>query len=146
MDRVTAVNRAPVAPNGAYVLYWMIAARRTTWSFALDHAVAVAKQLDRPLVVFEPLRAGYPWACDRFHAFVMQGMEDNAKRGAARGVTYLPYVEPGCASVRNDSRPGASTRPKRPTPSPSRRLLIPAGWRRPIAPATTTPAPTGSLR
>ncbi|MEP6860282.1 MAG: deoxyribodipyrimidine photolyase [Deltaproteobacteria bacterium] len=92
--RVTAVNRAAVAPKGAYVLYWMIAARRTTWSFALDHAVAVAKQLDRPLVVFEPLRAGYPWACDRFHAFVMQGMEDNAKRCAARGVTYLPYVEP----------------------------------------------------
>jgi deoxyribodipyrimidine photo-lyase len=92
--RVTAVNRAAVNAKGAYVLYWMIAARRTTWSFALDHAVAVAKQLERPLVVFEPLRAGYPWACDRFHAFVMQGMEDNAKRCAARGVTYLSYVEP----------------------------------------------------
>ncbi len=92
--RVTAVNVAPVAARGDYVLYWMIAARRTTWSFALDHAVAVAKQLDRPLVVFEPLRAGYPWACDRFHAFVLQGMADNAKRCAARGVTYLAYVEP----------------------------------------------------
>ncbi|HET9991233.1 MAG TPA: deoxyribodipyrimidine photolyase, partial [Kofleriaceae bacterium] len=92
--RVTAVNRAPVAAKGRYVLYWMIAARRTTWSFALDHAVALAKQLDRPLVVFEPLRAGYPWACDRFHAFVMEGMADNAKRCAARGVTYLSYVEP----------------------------------------------------
>ena len=92
--RVTAVNAAPVAAKGRYVLYWMIAARRTTWSFALDHAVAVAKQLARPLVVFEPLRAGYPWACDRFHAFVMQGMADNAKRFAARGVTYLSYVAP----------------------------------------------------
>ena len=91
--RVTAVNRAAVAPKGAYVLYWMIAARRTTWSFALDHAVAVAKQLDRPLVVFEPLRAGYPWACDRFHAFVMQGMEDNAKRYAAR-TSAITIIEP----------------------------------------------------
>jgi deoxyribodipyrimidine photo-lyase len=44
--------------------------------------------------VFEPLRAGYKWACDRFHAFVMQGMRDNAKRCAAHGVTYLGYVEP----------------------------------------------------
>ncbi|MEO6777001.1 MAG: deoxyribodipyrimidine photolyase [Kofleriaceae bacterium] len=92
--RVTAANTAPVAARGAYVLYWMISARRTTWSFALDHAVALAKQLGRPLVVFEPLRAGYPWACDRFHAFVMDGMADNAKRCAARGVTYLSYVEP----------------------------------------------------
>ena len=91
--RITAVNTAPVA-RGDYVLYWMIAARRTTWSFALDHAIATATQLERPLLVFEPLRAGYPWACDRFHAFVMQGMADNAKRFAARGITYLPYVEP----------------------------------------------------
>lgn len=92
--RVTAVNRAPVAANGDYVLYWMIAARRTTWSFALDHAIATAKQLDRPLVVFEPLRAGYKWASDRFHTFVMQGMEDNARRFAAKGITYYAYIEP----------------------------------------------------
>ncbi len=92
--RVTAVNHAAIAPKGAYVLYWMIGARRTTWSFALDHAVTTAKQLDRPLVVFEPLRVGYKWASDRFHAFVMQGMEDNAKRFAAKGITYFPYIEP----------------------------------------------------
>jgi deoxyribodipyrimidine photo-lyase len=92
--RVTAVNSAPVAPTGDYVLYWMIAARRTTWSFALDHAIAVCKQLGKPLLVFEPLRAGYRWASDRFHTFVMQGMADNAKRFAGHGVTYFSYVEP----------------------------------------------------
>ncbi len=92
--RVTAVNQAPVAPRGGYVLYWMIAARRTTWSFALDHAIATAKELDRPLLVFEPLRAGYAWASDRFHTFIMQGMEDNAKRFAAKGITYHAYIEP----------------------------------------------------
>jgi hypothetical protein len=59
--RVTAVNAAPIARRGAYVLYWMIAARRTAWSFALDHAIAHAVALGRPLVVFEPLRAGYRW-------------------------------------------------------------------------------------
>ena len=90
--RVTAVNAAPVR-DGAYVLYWMIAARRTTWSFALDHALARAKELDRPLLVLEPLRAGYPWASDRLHAFVMQGMADNARAFAAAGITYHPYVE-----------------------------------------------------
>jgi len=92
--RIAVVNDAPIAAKGHYILYWMIAARRTTHNFALDHAVALAKQLERPLVVFEPLRAGYRWACDRFHAFVIQGMEDNAKRCAAKGVTYLSYVEP----------------------------------------------------
>jgi deoxyribodipyrimidine photo-lyase len=91
--RVTAVNRATIAQRGDYVLYWMIAARRTTWSFGLDHAIARAAWLGRPLLVFEPLRAGYRWASDRLHAFVLSGMADNARAFAAAGVTYVPYVE-----------------------------------------------------
>ena len=82
-----------MSARGAYVLYWMIAARRSTWNFALDHAIARAKELGRPLVVFEPLRIGYRWANDRFHTFVVQGMRDNAAAFAKAGVTYLPYVE-----------------------------------------------------
>ena len=91
--RVTSVNSAPVSGRGAYVLYWMIAARRTAWNFALDHAILRSKELDRPLVVFEPLRVGYRWASDRMHAFVLQGMRDNAAELAKARITYLPYVE-----------------------------------------------------
>ncbi len=91
--RITAVNDRPEA-GGDYVLYWMIAARRTTYSYALDHAIDRAKALGVPLVVLEPLRAGYAWASDRMHAFVMQGMADNAQAFAKAGITYLSYVEP----------------------------------------------------
>ncbi|MDB4962462.1 MAG: Deoxyribodipyrimidine photolyase, type [Myxococcales bacterium] len=93
MSRVTNVNEAPVA-TGDYVVYWMIAARRTTHSFGLDHAIARAVELKRPLIVLEPLRVGYRWASDRLHAFVLQGMADNAAAFAKAGVTYHPYVEP----------------------------------------------------
>src|SRR5688572_8927760 len=91
--RITLANSAP-AVRGDYVLYWMIAARRTSHSHALDHAIARARELARPLVVLEALRAGYRWASDRLHAFVVQGMADNARAFAAAGITYLPYVEP----------------------------------------------------
>jgi deoxyribodipyrimidine photo-lyase len=92
--RVTAVNTAPVARRGAYVVYWMIAARRSSHSFALDHAIERAVELARPLIIVEPLRADYRWASDRLHAFVVQGMADNAAAFARAGVTYHPYVEP----------------------------------------------------
>lgn len=82
------------------MLYWMIAARRTSWSFALDHAIARSVELGRPLLVFEPLRIGYRWASDRIHAFVLQGMADNAAAFARAGVTYLPYVEPEPGAAR----------------------------------------------
>ncbi|MBA3700480.1 MAG: deoxyribodipyrimidine photolyase [Planctomycetes bacterium] len=91
--RVTITNQALVRSDGRYVLYWMTAARRTTWNFALQRAVEWATHLKRPLVVFEPLRCDYQWASERFHAFVVQGMADNAAACTAAGVTYLPYVE-----------------------------------------------------
>ena len=79
------------------MLYWMIAFRRTSWNFSLDRAVEWAVELGRPLVIFEPLRIGYRWASDRIHAFVTDGMADNAARIASlknHGVLYYPYVEP----------------------------------------------------
>jgi len=91
--RLITANDHAVRNDGHYVLYWMTAARRTTWNFALQRAVEWATHLKRPLVVFEPLRCGYRWASDRFHAFVVQGMADNAAACATAKVTYLPYVE-----------------------------------------------------
>ena len=81
-------------PNGDYVLYWMVAQRRTEWNFALDRAAELAVELAKPLLVFEPLRCGYAWASDRLHRFLLQGMADNARRCADAGVTYFAYVEP----------------------------------------------------
>ncbi|MFT7486102.1 MAG: deoxyribodipyrimidine photo-lyase [Candidatus Paceibacteria bacterium] len=92
--RVRDLNAVPVRSDGKYVLYWMVAARRTRWNYTLDHAVGLARELDRPLIVLEPLRVGYRWASERFHRFVIDGMADNASAFAKTGVLYHPYVEP----------------------------------------------------
>jgi deoxyribodipyrimidine photo-lyase len=92
--RIRQANQQPVNPRGDYVLYWMIANRRTTWNFALDRAADHARELNKPLVVLEALRVGYPWASDRIHRFVLQGMADNQQALARRSVLYYPYVEP----------------------------------------------------
>ncbi|MEM6955234.1 MAG: deoxyribodipyrimidine photolyase [Myxococcota bacterium] len=78
---------------GAYILYWMIAARRPRANFALQRAVELAARARLPLVVFEPLRVGYAHASDRFHRFAIEGMVDHADHFAAHGVRYVPYVE-----------------------------------------------------
>jgi deoxyribodipyrimidine photo-lyase len=93
-------NDYPVREDGDYVLYWMIAFRRSHYNFALEHAVDRAKQFGKPLVVFEPLRVRYPWASERLHRFVIEGMRSNAQALANKPVTYFPYVEPqpGAAS------------------------------------------------
>jgi deoxyribodipyrimidine photo-lyase len=72
----------------------MIAFRRGCSNFALDRAIGWAHELGRPLLVFEPLRAGYRWASDRLHQFVIEGMVANRAAFEPRGVRYFPYVEP----------------------------------------------------
>ena len=92
-ERITTVNRAPLRMDGDYVLYWMIAARRTGYNFGLQRAVEHAVRLSKPLVVLEALRSGHRWASARFHQFVIDGMRDNAQGFQRAGVSYLPYLE-----------------------------------------------------
>ncbi len=93
-SRLRDVNGGEIRADGEYVLYWMIAARRTRWNFALDRAVEWGRELGKPVLVLEALRVGYRWASDRFHRFVLDGMRDNARALAGSGVGYYPYVEP----------------------------------------------------
>lgn len=92
--RVRAIDDRPPRSGASFVLYWMIAARRTSHSFGLQRAREWSDALKLPLLVLEPLRAGYRWAADRHHVFVVQGMRDQARRLEAAGARYLPYVEP----------------------------------------------------
>ncbi|MHC4940804.1 MAG: deoxyribodipyrimidine photo-lyase [Planctomycetota bacterium] len=89
--RIRPVNDRPERV-GQYVLYWMIASRRTHDNFGLQRAAERARELGKPLVVFEPLRKSYPWRSDRIEEFVLRGMRTNAARCREAGVAYLPHV------------------------------------------------------
>ncbi len=78
----------------------MVAARRLGDNPALDRAVRFCRELGRPLLIVESLRVDYPWASDRHHRFVMEGMADLARRLAPTPVAYYPYVEPGPRAAR----------------------------------------------
>jgi deoxyribodipyrimidine photo-lyase len=89
-SRIRDVNAKPPSARGDYVLYWMNASRRTRYNVALQHAWALACARRVPLLVLEAIGVDYRWASDRHHAFVLEGMRDNALR---LGGAYYPYVE-----------------------------------------------------
>ena len=91
--RVRALNERPVQLDGTHVVYWMVGFRRPRWNFALQQAAAHAADLEKPLVVLEALRVDYPWASDRLHQFILDGMHVNAKHFAGKNALYFPYVE-----------------------------------------------------
>lgn len=98
--RVFSRNQYDPNLDGSYVLYWMHSNRRLYNNFALEYAVAWANKLNKPLLILEGLNVDYPWASDRFHSFMIDGMQDKAIDCAKRGVTYYSYLEPEAGAGR----------------------------------------------
>jgi deoxyribodipyrimidine photo-lyase len=71
----------------------MTAYRRTTSNFALQRAGDWARDLNKPLVVLSALRVDYPWATDRAHAFILDGIKDVDAALADTPAVHLTYVE-----------------------------------------------------
>ncbi|MTI86522.1 MAG: hypothetical protein FH748_00990 [Balneolaceae bacterium] len=86
-------NKKEVNTSGEYILYWMQVNRRFQYNYALESAVRLANQYNKPLLIYEELRVDYPWACDRFHTFVMEGMKENAEYAQQEQLNYFSYVE-----------------------------------------------------
>lgn len=91
--RVRKANDRGTISGGRYVLYWMQMYRRLTHNHALDYAVAAARHMNKPLVVYEGLKLNPPWVSARFHQFMLEGMAENHAAAKAMGVNYWPFVE-----------------------------------------------------
>lgn len=78
--------------RGAYVLYWAQASRRPTSNHALSVAIAEANRRKLPVLVYESIRVDYPYASERFHAFVLEGAKDAHEGYRARGVHHVFFL------------------------------------------------------
>ncbi len=74
-----------------YVLYWALANRRLDSNRAFHLAAELANRSGLPLLVYEGLTCSHPWANDRFHTFVLEGVAENAKRAEKLAAGYVFY-------------------------------------------------------
>ena len=92
-SRVTKLNDAKVNTQGRYVLYWMQMFKRANHNYALNFAIQLANEHGLPLVVYEGLKFYYPWASDRFHTFILEGVAEKQLEFAERGIRYVFYLQ-----------------------------------------------------
>ncbi len=92
-ERIVFSTAKPINSHGDFVLYWMIAARRTRYNFGLQRAAELGQELRKPLMVLEALRCDYPYASLRLHRFILDGMRDTKKAFLGSPALYYPYVE-----------------------------------------------------
>jgi deoxyribodipyrimidine photo-lyase len=75
--------------------------KRTSHNHALVWAIRKANELKLPLVVYEGLKYYYPWASDRLHTFILEGVEEKRKEFERLGIRYVFYLQKDETSPKN---------------------------------------------
>lgn len=93
--RERAVEWTAAAPrqDGEFVLYWAHHALRAEENPALETAAEIARQLQRPLLVYQGLGGRHRYNADRHHRFILEAARDFARQLAGIGqrlVFHLP--------------------------------------------------------
>lgn len=86
-------NQKEVNTGGDYILYWMQVNRRFQYNYSLEYAIALSHKYAKPLLIYEGLNVDYPWASDRIHTFILQGMKENLDFAKEKNLNYFPYLE-----------------------------------------------------
>ncbi|HTB15396.1 MAG TPA: deoxyribodipyrimidine photo-lyase [Bryobacteraceae bacterium] len=92
MERVRKLNDREPREGAKYVLYWAQMNRRVESNHALAFAVDLANQQGLPLLFYEGLTCAYPFANDRLHTFLLEGVPETARRLAKLGIGYLFHL------------------------------------------------------
>lgn len=100
-ERVVQLNEKETNRNGRYVLYWMQMFKRTSHNHSLTWAIRKANEMKLPLVVYEGLKYYYPWASDRLHTFILEGVEEKRKEFERLGIRYIFYLQKDESSPKN---------------------------------------------
>ncbi len=93
--RIRVRTLAPVPQGARCVVYWMQRAQRGLDNPALNTAIEVANDLGLPVAVHFGLHPGYPGANERHIAFLLDGLEETARRVEARGAAFVFRPYPG---------------------------------------------------
>jgi deoxyribodipyrimidine photo-lyase len=101
-ERVRQLNTAEWRQDGRYVLYWAQMNRRVESNHALAYAVQLANERQLPVLVYEGVTCSYPFANDRLHTFLLEGVPSTAQALHALGIGYVFYLRRR-QSDRNDT-------------------------------------------
>ncbi len=66
--------------------------RRVESNHALAYAIALANQHELPVLFYEGLTCTYPYASDRLHTFILEGVPDTAAALKGLGIGYVFYL------------------------------------------------------
>ena len=91
-QRVRLLNGRVERANAKYVLYWAQMNRRVDSNQALLFAAQLANQHALPVLVYEGLTCWYPYASDRIHTFMLEGVAETERQLKRLGIGYVFHL------------------------------------------------------
>jgi deoxyribodipyrimidine photo-lyase len=91
-ERVRKLNDREFREGARYILYWSQMNRRVESNYALAFAADLANQHGVPLLFYEGLTCTHPFASDRFHTFLLEGVPETARRLGKLGIGYVFHL------------------------------------------------------
>lgn len=88
-ERTRTLNDLPADESGEFVLYWMHHAARVDENPALEAAIYLANEQNKPLLVYQGLSGNHRFNSDRHHTFILEGARDVQM---ALREANIPYV------------------------------------------------------
>lgn len=92
-ERVRLLNERDENEKAEYVLYWMQMFKRAHDNHSLKFAIEQANERKLPLIVYEGLKFYYPWASDRFHTYILEGVEEKRRAFEKLGIKYVFFLQ-----------------------------------------------------
>jgi deoxyribodipyrimidine photo-lyase len=92
-ERTQLINAKTENNDAKYVLYWMQIFKRAEYNHALNFAIRMANERRLPVVVYEALKYYYPWANDRIHTYILEGVAEKRAAFNKLGIKYLFYLQ-----------------------------------------------------
>lgn len=87
--RLTTLQSGQKQSNQSYILYWMQQAQRIHYNHALNHAVRLANQWQKKVVVVFALQERYLEANRRHYTFMLEGLKEIQSELEALKITFV---------------------------------------------------------
>lgn len=97
-ERIRQLNSSKDRPEAEYVLYWAQMNRRVDANHGLLYAAELANRYQLPVLYYEGLTCSYPYANDRLHTFILEGVPETARRLKGAGIGYVFYLRKTAAA------------------------------------------------
>jgi deoxyribodipyrimidine photolyase len=92
-ERTRPLGEEALNQSGEYILYWMQTAVRVEENPAWNCAVYAGNELRLPVFIYYGLSEKYPYASDRHHTFILQGVRDVQAALLGSGIAFACDLE-----------------------------------------------------